>query len=388
MTLLSQIPVIDVDTHLIEPPDLWTSRLPKRWADDAPHLEWDESVGKERWHVGRHALSPATQFDVAGWREFHPSIPPTWEDADPAGWDPDARLARMDEYGVQTQVLFPNILGFEVYAFLELDPDLRLECIRAYNNFQTEFCSRSPQRLIPLMFLPFWDVAESVKEMRRCAAMGHKGVNFGVEFERLGFPPLRSDHWDPILGQAQDLGLPITFHVGFSKLTSEEFAARKERAKDPLEFPKSSALLFAGNMNGIAEIIMGRICHRFPQLNFISVESGYGYVPFLLDALDWQFENSSARFEYPDMLLPSEYFRRQIYATFWFEHRIGRQIDLYPDNVMFESDFPHPTSLSPGPGSTAKCARDTIEANLADVPDDILRKILHDNAVRVFNLTA
>jgi predicted TIM-barrel fold metal-dependent hydrolase len=123
-------------------------------------------------------------------------------------------------------------------------------------------------------------------------------------------------------------------------------------------------------------------------LNFISVESGYGYVPFLLDALDWQFENSSARFEYPDMLLPSEYFRRQIYATFWFEHRIGRQIDLYPDNVMFESDFPHPTSLSPGPGSTAKCARDTIEANLADVPDDILRKILHDNAVRVFNLTA
>jgi hypothetical protein len=76
VTLLSQIPVIDVDTHLIEPPDLWTSRLPKRWADDAPHLEWDDSIGKQRWHVGRHALSPATQFDVVGWREFHPSIPP------------------------------------------------------------------------------------------------------------------------------------------------------------------------------------------------------------------------------------------------------------------------------------------------------------------------
>src|SRR5258708_25440091 len=216
MPRLSQIPVIDVDTHLIEPPDLWTSRLPKRWVDDAPHLEWDESIGKQRWHVGRHTLSPATQFAVAGWRESHPSIPPTFEEADPAGWDPDARLARMDEYGIHTQVLFPNILGFEIYAFLDLDPDLRLECVRAYNDFQSEFCARAPQRLIPLMFLPFWDVEETVKEMNRCAAMGHKGVNFGVEFERLGLPPLRSDHWDPVLGQAQDMGLPITFHLGFS----------------------------------------------------------------------------------------------------------------------------------------------------------------------------
>jgi predicted TIM-barrel fold metal-dependent hydrolase len=118
----------------------------------------------------------------------------------------------------------------------------------------------------------------------------------------------------------------------------------------------------------------------------VSVESGYGYIPFLLDALDWQFVNSTARQAYPDMLLPSEYFRRQVYATFWFEHGIERQIDLYPDNVMFASDFPHPTSLSPGPGSTAMNARDTIDANLAGVPDETVRKLIHDTAVRVFNL--
>jgi uncharacterized protein len=386
MTVARGVEVIDVDTHLTEPADLWTSRMSRKWSADAPHLEWDESIGQRRWYVGGHSLSPEMQFNHAGWREFHPSIPSSIDEADPAGWDAKERLLRMDQYGIHTQVLFPNILGFEVYAFLDLDPECRLECVTVYNDFQAEFCQTDPDRLVPLMFLPFWDIEASLTEMKRCVAMGHKGINFGLNMDRLGFPSIRDDHWNPIFEQAQDMDLPVCFHVGFSKLTEEEFLARKVRSKDPLEFPQSSALLFAGNMHGIAEVIMSRICHRFPRLKFVSVESGYGYIPFLLDALDWQFVNSTARQAYPDMLLPSEYFRRQVYATFWFEHGIERQIDLYPDNVMFASDFPHPTSLSPGPGSTAMNARDTIDANLAGVPDETVRKLIHDTAVRVFNL--
>src|SRR5262249_6779782 len=130
----------------------------------------------------------------------------------------------------------------------------------------------------------------------------------------------------------------------------ERLTRRLERGyEDPLQHAQQSALGFAGNLEGIAEIIMGRICHRFPRLKFVSVESGFGYVPYLLETLDWQFNNTQAPQRYPDMMLPSEYFRRQVYATFWFERGVGRLIDLYPDNVMFESDFPHPTSLSPGP---------------------------------------
>jgi predicted TIM-barrel fold metal-dependent hydrolase len=86
------------------------------------------------------------------------------------------------------------------------------------------------------------------------------------------------------------------------------------------------------------------------------------------------------------MLLPSEYFIRQIYASFWFESGVERQIDLYPDNVMFESDFPHPTSLSPGPGSVALSPRETIEANLSNLDEITLRKVLHDTAAKVYRL--
>jgi predicted TIM-barrel fold metal-dependent hydrolase len=131
---------------------------------------------------------------------------------------------------------------------------------------------------------------------------------------------------------------------------------------------------------------MRGLCERFSRLNFVSVESGFGYVPFLLEAMDWQYKNNRASQRGSLRLLPSEYFRRQVYATFWFESYVDRLIDLLPDNVMFESDYPHPTSLSPGPGSRADDARTTIARNLAGLPEEIRRKVLHDTAARVYHL--
>ncbi|MEO5841327.1 MAG: amidohydrolase family protein [Acidimicrobiales bacterium] len=388
MSEAAHIQVIDVDTHVTEPRDLWSSRLPNKYLERAPRVEVDVESGLKRWIVGDFALSPEAQSCHAGWREFHPSFPPTLEEADPAGWDAHARLKRMDEHGIFAQMLYPNLLGFQFYAFMDMgDIDLSLACVRAYNDFQTDFCSADPRRLIPIANLPIWDVPASVRELERCAAAGHRGINFGVEMERLGFPPLKSGHWDPLLAAAQDLNLPVTFHIGFQVGTKKTSLERRALAMaDPVEGAKHTALLFAGNMNGIAEVIMGGICARFPRLKFVSVESGYGYVPFLLEALDWQFRNSAARSIRSDWLLPSEFFRRQMYATFWFEQGIHRQIDLYPDNVMFESDFPHPTSLSPGPGSIAQSAKDTIIANLAALDDATLRKVLHETAASVYGL--
>jgi predicted TIM-barrel fold metal-dependent hydrolase len=339
--------------------------------------------------VGDHRLSPEAQSSHAGWRDFHPSFPPTLEDADRASWDAHARLQRMDELGVFAHVLYPNLIGFQIYAFMDMgDPALSLACMRAYNDFQTDFASADPRRLIPIANLPIWDLDASVAELERCAAKGHRGVNFGVEMERLGFPPLKSRYWDPVLAAAQDLHMPINFHIGFQVRTKQMSELRRaESITDPLEGAKNSALLFAGNLQGIAEVIMSGTCERFPRLKFVSVESGFGYVPFLLEALDWQFCNSAARTQHSSMLLPSEYFRRQMYATFWFESGVDRQIDLYPDNVMFETDFPHPTSLSPGPGSIARSPAETIATNLSRLDDATRRKVLCETAMSVYGLT-
>jgi predicted TIM-barrel fold metal-dependent hydrolase len=88
-------------------------------------------------------------------------------------------------------------------------------------------------------------------------------------------------------------------------------------------------------------------------------------------------------------LLPSEYFHRQVYGCFWFEKVVpGRVMDIVgADNVMYETDFPHPTSMSPGPASIAQSARSFLDDNFSDWPEDVLRKVLHDNAARVYHLT-
>lgn len=387
MTQITPIEFIDVDSHITEPADLWTSRMSSRSAEYAPKVVADPASGRPRWQVGRHLSFFVTELNHAGWPEFYPSAPTDYSEADPGGWDPAVRLKKLDEHGISAQVLYPNIIGFHSYAFMGMDRDVGLECVRVYNDFQAEFASVDPRRFLPQMFLPFWDVDASIAEMARCRAMGHKGINFGVETQRLGLPPLSHEQWTPLLAQAQDLDLPINFHIGFSLRTSEEMEKRMSAQRaDELTWAKNVAMQFMGNGQGICEIIMGGICHRFPRLDFVSVESGFGYIPFLLEALDWQFKGMSCDRIHPDWMLPSEYFRRQVYSTFWFETGVARQVDLYPDNLMFETDYPHPTSLSPGAGSYAKSPQQVIHDNLADLSEEQRRKVLQETAARVYRI--
>ena len=385
MSPADNVQVIDVDAHVSEPTDLWTSRLPKKWKDYAPFAKVDEESGVEKWHVGKHTLTGTAQNAPAGWPEPFPSVPPRLSEADPGAWRSEDRLKRMDEYGVFAQVIYPNILGFYGHAFMDMDPELSLACVRAYNDFLTEFCSADPARLIGITAIPFWDVEASVKEIARCADMGHRGINFGWEYQKLGLPVIQSGHWDPILAAAQDLDLAVNFHVGFTSKTVDE--NKQKYGQEAVGIAKQAALFFVGNAGCIAELIMSGICEQFPRVRFVSVESGFGWVPFIVEAMDWQFTNSSAPKDHPTWLLPSEYFKRQIYATFWFESHLDRQIDMFPDNVMFETDYPHSTSLSPGPGSHAKNARDTIAENLKTLSPELRTKVLHDNAARVYRLS-
>ena len=168
---------------------------------------------------------------------------------------------------------------------------LGLACVRAFNDFQIEWCSADPKRLIPLAFLPFWDVEASVVELRRCADLGFRGFNWGHDFEKVGLPALRDTHWDPLMNLAQDLETPVSFHIGFGNTTEgelHEWAA----VQDDASFAQMSVLFFLGNAAVITDLCMGGICERFPRLNFVSVESGFGYVPYLLEAMDWMYKNN------------------------------------------------------------------------------------------------
>ena len=242
MTVGQQI--VDVDAHVTEMADLWTSRLPRKWHESVPRVD-PGPEGMLWWHFGDHLLHPVAMFAHGGWKEYYPSLPATLDEADPATWDPQARLAKMDEYGIAAQVLYPNLLAFEVFTLFEMtDRDLRLAVLQASNDFLADFAAAAPDRLWPVALIPFWDLDATVAEMARCRQRGHRGVNFAMAVDRLWAParyrpPLGSPVRDPA-----DLELSVNFHIGFSTRSREEWESSRmtDESRRPNNTAKRTAL--------------------------------------------------------------------------------------------------------------------------------------------------
>jgi predicted TIM-barrel fold metal-dependent hydrolase len=384
--LFDRFSVIDVDSHLTEPPDVWTARVPASRRDEVPHIERVD--GQDVWMVNGERLGAPGYYSMAGHDGIMPaSIPQTYDDIAPAMYDAEARLRFLDEQGIRAQVLYPNVGGFGNGYFLRLgDRELVAQCVMAYNDFLTDWTSADPDRLVAITALPFWDIDLSVAEMQRCHEAGHKAINFCNQPQDYGQPPLAHRTWDPIWAAAQELGISVSFHVGGGSMGTQ-FVDTAEMGW-MTNFAKVSSLIFMDNMRCIGDLIFGGVCHRFPDLKFVSVESGVGWLPSAMETFDWQWRNGGVRLEHPEYdLLPSEYFRRQIYGCFWFERDAAIEaIERFPNNIMFETDYPHPTCQHPGPQSPAEWPRDYANGVLDKLPDSVLSTVLHDTAASIYRL--
>ena len=386
MSFFDQLRAIDTDTHITEPPDVWTSRVASKWGDAIPHIENVDGI--DRWMVRDERIGAPGFTAMAGFDGSIPDHPQGFSEIPKSSFDAGERLKHMDREGIHAQVLYPNVGGFGAGGWMKLkEPELMNECVRAYNDFLVDWCSADRQRLVPVATLPFWDRDGCVEEIQRVAKIGHKAINFCGRPHEFGQPVLAHKHWHPLWAAAQDAGLSVSFHIGGGDLS--------DLMNDPAElgtranFARVSSKLFVQNVDCIADLIFGGLCHKFPDLKFVSVESGVGWIQSYLEAADWQFVNGQVRKEHPEFdLMPSEYFRRQIYACFWFENDgIQTALEQFPDNILWETDFPHPTCQHPGPANgLAQHPRDYAEMALAKVPEPTLKKVLHDNAAALYGL--
>ena len=374
---LSSLPVIDVDSHWTEPPDLWTSRAPASLRDRTLRVVRNDE-GAEQW-----ALDDGTAMGAV----CHCSIRPdgsksqasiafdTFDEVHPGAIEVAPRLDYMDEHGLTMQIVYPNILGFAGNLVMRIEDEAhRRFCVTAYNDAAAELQAAGKGRLYPQAMLPFWDVPGAVRELARCQdELGLTGFVITDATESWGLPPLCDARWDPLWDAAQERGMPINFHIGAGLITPRTWGAYPPARM----FAALSTMSQMGNMACIANLIYSGLLDRFPRLKFVSVESGVGWLPFLLESLDYQFaENGVTDLE----LLPSEYFRRQIYGSFWFEKDPRDAIaKLGEDNLMFETDFPHATCLYPG-------VREQIAASMGDLPGRVQRKLPYENAARFYGL--
>ena len=194
-----------------------------------------------------------------------------------------------------------------------------------------------------------------VAEAKRVAALGARGVNMTSDPQDLGAPDLANRAWDPFWEIVQPSSqLPVHFHIGAS-VTAMTFYGQYPWESHPMDTKLAigGTLLFIGNARVVTNVILSGMFDRHPDLKMVSVESGVGWIPFILEALDYEMSENA-----PDELaklkkMPSEYFRSNLYATFWFENNRNKLPELIDavgeDSILFETDFPHPTCLYPNP---------------------------------------
>jgi predicted TIM-barrel fold metal-dependent hydrolase len=398
---LDDVPrIISVDDHVVEPPNLWQSRLPAQHRERGPRIirqkiklagggtggrsmgwvEADDGAWCDVWHYDE-LVSPFLMLSAAvGFEEVGFDVA-TFDQIRPGCWIQGERLADMSANHVDAAICFPNTLPrFCGQAFYErADHDLALLCVRAYNDWMIdEWCGGEGKgRLIPLTMIPLWDPALAATEIRRCAAKGSHAVTFSENPHPLGLPSLHSKdhHWDPFLAACEETETVVCMHIGSS--------SRMPSTSPDAPFIISSTLTFQNAMGSMLDWIFSGTLDRFPDLTIAFAEGQVGWMPYILERADklWA-ERSDNSFGTALPRPPSSYIAGRIYGCIFDDSTGLRNRDVIGiDQICFETDFPHADSTFPH--SKEVLTKIGAEAGLSA---EEMYKFARGNAIRAFKL--
>jgi predicted TIM-barrel fold metal-dependent hydrolase len=369
-----------VDDHVVEPPNAFTGRFPKRFAGDAPRIVATDDGG-EAW-LWNGELLPNVGFNaVAGRPSSEYGFEPTrFDEMRRGAWDVDARVHDMDINGVTRSLCFPSFLpGFvgQRLTMWPADEELAFAAMRAYNDWHLEaWCGAHPDRFVPNQIAWLRDPGIAADEIRRNAARGFRAVTFSEAPEKLGLPSLHTGYWDPLFAACEETGTVVCLHVGSSG-TSPMTA--------PDAPPETVAVLFfAYGMYAAVDWLYSKVPVRFPNIKIALSEGGIGWVAGLLDRLDHCFKYQLGYLPtWRDVDgTPADVLRR----NFWFcaiddaSGFLTRDV-IGVDHILVESDYPHADSTWP---DTQLRVREQME--LADVLPDEAAKMCWQNAAALFRL--
>ncbi len=367
--------IISVDDHLIEPRDCFEGRMPAGLADRAPRVIEDDA-GHEMWEYEGNRYPQVGLNAGAGRPKDQWSVEPARYDEMRRGcFDIEARVVDMDIDGVYASLCFPSLIaGFAGTVFSRSqDSELGLACLRAWNRWHIEeWAGPHPDRIIPLQLAWLGDPDVAAADVRANAELGFKAVSLPENPVDLGLPSVYTDHWDPLLRACEETDTVVCLHTGASGWS----AARAPGA--PLEL--YSTLFSVNAMVTAAEWLWAGIPWRFPRLRIALSEGGIGWVPMLLDRMEYILDHSASglgAWKGGD-LSPMDGLRRNFWfctidlaSSFALRDRIGIE------NICLESDFPHADSTWPDTQAQAR-------AGLVGLSSDEVRRITWQNASELF----
>ena len=366
--------VISSDSHIVEPPDLWTTRMDASFRDRAPHVV---AVGDDDvWMVEGYQAGSFGGGTQAGVRFEEPerlTYQGKVEQVRPGGYIPDEHVKDMDLDSVDVGLVYPTI-GLQMYKVL--DSRLLTPIFRAYNDWVADFCAAYPHRLKGIAMLNTDDIGEAVVEMEQCARMGMVGALITV------FPPPERSYdlpeYEPLWAAAQDLGMPLSLHTGTNRPGPGQELSQVEDAR-----PAFLSTLDHWVRVSLGHIIFSGVFERYPKLQVGVVEHELSWVPHALERMDFTYTQrprGETWHRFRSDMLPSDYFRRNMFLGFQ-EDGLGiklREI-IGVDNLLWGSDYPHIESTFPR-------SREILEEILTECTEEEKAKIAGGNTARVYRL--
>jgi len=395
---MAELPkIISVDDHIVEPADVWTSRMPAKYKDAAPHivrkdmpdvtfvggkLTVNEGGGgaPADWWIYEKLQRPLLRVDSAVGvpRDEVTMKGVTYEDMRPGSYSQKERLEDMDENHIEASLCFPTFPRFCGQTFTEAeDKELALLCVKAYNDYQVEeWCAGTGGRLVPLIIVPLWDPELAAEEVRRNAARGVRAVCFSEIPAYLGLPSIHDpdNYWDPFFRACDETSTVVNMHIGSS-------------SKMPSTSPDAPAAVGSSLTHINAELsmtdfLLSGLFERFSNLKVAYSEGQIGWIPHLLHRMDVVWEENRGWGGVADKVPnpPSSYFADHVYGCFFDDPNGLLLIDeIGEDNITYESDYPHSDSTWPR-------TREIAEKQMAGLTDEQRYKVVRGNAIKLFGL--
>lgn len=364
--------MISTDNHLIEPPDLWTTRTDKAFRDRAPHVR--KEADGEWWYIeGDRTLSFAGGAQ-SGDRFTNPSELRTgahFDEVRKGGYDPVAHLKDNEADGVEAMVLFPTE-GLMLYRIA--DTKLLNALCSAFNGWLFEFHEASPKRMLGAAMINLDDIDWAIAELKRVRDRGLTTAL--IPTQAMPGQPYTDPRYERFWAAAQDMDMPLCMHLGGNRAPAsghgEDIRAIRPSYFTVMDMPVRQSL---------ADLIFSGVFDRYPKLRVGSIEHELGWLPFFLDRLDntyTQRHGNKNYYRFKDGALPTDLWHRNGFASFQDDALgIRERYHIGVDNLMWGSDYPHTESTFPR-------SRQINAERLAGVPDDEKRKMLRDNARRIF----
>jgi predicted TIM-barrel fold metal-dependent hydrolase len=278
-------------------------------------------------------------------------------------YDPAPRIADLDEYGIDVQMVSLTTPSVELIPAAE-----GVMWATKVNDYYAEMCEEYKGRLYGLATLPYQDVPASVRELERAHdKLGVKGITM---FSNIAGKPIYSPEFLPIFEAAEGYGMPIFIHPAPPVTTD---------AMIKVQMPLPLYAFILDTTMAVTGLIFHGVLARFPGLKIIHAHLG-GVVPYLVGRLNDCYRSYKDDYGFTLQEQPSEYYKRNVYVDTISFHLPAMQCALDflgPDHLMVGTDYAHPIG---GP--------DKIMAFIKDLnlSQENLEKVLWKNAAQLFGL--